>query len=432
MEQTLFDEHYQRHFLNHFLRDSEFALRVYEDVTPELFTNQIAQRVIRVVKSYVTQYKAAPDTLIFRELDKLKESGLLADAVYDNVSLFIDDLYKLGLQNRKFLLSEFNKFLRHQMIKASMPAFFEHVKKDDLEAAEEMMKKIFTYRPKKDVDLGREFTVDPSVRIRRRLNQETRRLWTLIPEIDCRIEGLQAGELGVLQSQRSSAGKTTGLNYLVRSALFQGKKVLVYVLEGGANAWEDRLDLCIAGVTRSNLTDYSALYDKLIKLTRTSGQLWIKDFPMYLTKVSDLRRHHDMLESVNGFCPDLVVVDYADLLAPETKSLQGDLHAVGAEVYGHLIGWMQEDELYGWTAAQSGRAAMEALHADQQHMGGSIAKVQLAHLILSINRTEAEEKANRTRLQVVKNREGPARYEIQISHDYSRNLFRVTPPEAES
>lgn len=148
----------------------------------------------------------------------------------------------------------------------------------------------------------------------------------------------------------------------------------------------------------------------------------MKQFPSGLTRMSDLRAHKEMLGNVHNFHPDAILLDYADLLIPE-RADPADLHSAGAEIYNQFRGWMVEDRLVGWTGLQSGRGAMEATIADQQHTGGSIAKAQIADLIISINRTAEEDKKGLTNLFIVKNREGPARYGIVIKTDFNKMSF---------
>lgn len=78
-----------------------------------------------------------------------------------------------------------------------------------------------------------------------------------------------------------------------------------------------------------------------------------------------------------------------------------------------------------WTASQSSRGAMSAASADQEHMGGSVAKTETADLVLSINRNSDEEEQGIMRLHVVKARNDAARYDIIISSDLNRMAFWI-------
>lgn len=418
-----FDLHFQKHFVAHFIRDSKFACYVANDLAPESCTDQNLQAVVRITKPFVQTNRSAPGELIYQHLSDLHTRGGLPKDTYENLKSVLDNLFSVQLQNSDYLLTRFDQWMRSQNFVSRIVPAVEQVKKGNIEEGERLMKEAYLYRLPKFLDLGTEYQFDAASRVERRLSQDSNRFWTLIPEVDKRIDGLNRGELGVFQSQRSSAGKSAALAFLARSALMQGKNILLYTLEMGVPNYEDRLDQCICGLTKRELRDSEKLNKRLVWIARFGGKLHVKKFPPYKTRISDLREHAEMLESMKNFKPDLVLIDYADLLAPETSILRGDLHASGAEVYSSLLCWLDEKQMYGWTAMQSGREAAKAAVADQEHTGGSIAKVQLAHLVLSINRTEEQANAGVTRLFVVKAREDAARYEIEIRTDFARMQF---------
>jgi galactitol-specific phosphotransferase system IIB component len=74
---------------------------------------------------------------------------------------------------------------------------------------------------------------------------------------------------------------------------------------------------------------------------------------------------------------------------------------------------------------QSNRSAGDVDVADMENSGESIAKAWIADLIISINRTKKEAEDGTTRLYVVKNRTGIARFTIKIKTDFQRMQFVV-------
>src|SRR5438067_2513145 len=113
----VFDQHFQTHFVNHMLRDSGFLEYVAAEVKAELFSTELLQRAVRLILNFQQENNAAPNTLIFRYLDSLKEKGRVAGDAYKSMNEYLDMLFTLPLQNRSFLLREFDKFLRHQMFR---------------------------------------------------------------------------------------------------------------------------------------------------------------------------------------------------------------------------------------------------------------------------------------------------------------------------
>ncbi len=418
-----FDIRYQKCFVAFAIRDSDFLGQVARDLQPELFADSTLQRVIRLLLDFYKEHQAAPDALIFQKLDELHKQSLLGQDAFDLCNKLVDELFAIKLQNRKYILTEFGNFIKHQLFKVKLPLAVEYEKRGDFAECERVLREVFLYKPAKADDLGGFLTADASARVERRQYQDYKRLWTLIPELDAKVDGLRGGELAVMQSQRSSAGKSAALAFLARSFAFQGRKVVIYTLEMSKAAYEDRLDQTIAGLTRGQLRDDVAIRTRLTAMLRHGGNIWIAALPMNKTRVSDLRQHWNMLQSVHGYRADAILIDYADLLAPETKELRSNLYATGEEVYRELVGWLQEEDLPCWTAMQSGREAMNETHAGQQHASGSIAKMQIANLVISINRTEEETKIGKTRLHVVKARDGAAQFDIEIATDFSRQQF---------
>jgi replicative DNA helicase len=424
-EEILYDPRFQNIFIAFMLRDPLFLDHVASDIKPEIFTNEYSQRLVRLIIDFYTREKSAPGDLVWRILDDLKEQQLIPKSVYDNLNTYTDDLFAISLQNRNYVLNEFDRFIRHMIFRKNIFPAVEMVKAGKFDEAEELIKQTFTHRPKKEHDLGRLLEVDPMVRVRRRNEEDTQRFWWLVPEIDRRVRGLKRGELMVLQSQRSSGGKSAAMAFLARQYAFQNKRILIYSLEMSEEDYEDRLDMCCCGLADYALTDYARIHKMMRKVARYGGQFWIKQFPGQITTVSDLRKHKQQLEQIHNFHADVVIVDYADELTVERKSRSNNSFEAGKEIYSLLRGWAVKDAIGMITGMQSNRGAEDAVVADMGHAGESIAKAWIADVIVSINRDKKETEENITRLHFVKVRTGKARFTITVKTDFERMQFIV-------
>lgn len=419
-----FNERFQRSFVAFLLRDSNFLESVAQDVKPELFSSEHAQRLVRLVLDFHTSNAAAPDALIFQVIDGLNSRGYLSSELHKILSTYIDELFAVQLTNRGYLLREFSNFLRHQTFATSLFPAMNLVKQGKFDDAEELILSAFKHKAGVEDLLGTFYSEDTTIRTRRRREEDEDRLWTLIPPLDARIPGMKRGELGVLQSQRSSGGKSAALTFLARSAAYQRKNTLIYSMEMSEEDYEDRLDMCVTGLAKASLTDSTELALRLRKLFRLGAKVVIKQFPPGKKTVSDLRRHTERLQAVEGFVPDLIVVDYLTLLRPE-KADKRDMFATGEEITEDLRAWGIEDKLFLWSAAQSNREAMNSPVADMQHIGTSSGIIYTADLVLSINRTPEEEKLGMTNMMIVKNRQGQARVTFSFKTDFNRMQFYV-------
>jgi hypothetical protein len=313
--------------------------------------------------------------------------------------------------------------MRHQRLLKMFPKFAEAMKKGDHEKAGDLLNDVVTFKSAYQQQPGNLFSADPSERVARRAVEDHERFWLLIPEIDATVNGLRRKQIGVFQSQRSSAGKTAALVHCIKAFVFQGWNVLAITVEDGREVFEDKLDMSVAGLTSRNLANQYEIEKAMRRWFRHGGNVHVAEFSPINTKVSTLRAYKKYLESTQNFYADVVILDYADLLGPETDTLRGDLFATGMEVYGALSAWAKEENIAIWTAMQSGRAAGTSTHADMEHAGMSIAKVWVAWQILSINRTAEEQQEGLTNIYVVKNKDGPARFSKTIRSDFDRQHF---------
>lgn len=423
MEPFAFDEFFQQNYIAFLLRDATFYHHVREDIAPELFQSDTAKKVVRLILGWAEREASPPGALIFTEIDNLRKLAAFDDKEINTLKVYINRLLATDLQNRRFILDQHDRFMSHQKMMEGFPKFAEMVKRGRFEQAREMMTEIVTFKSTFS-SIGRFHDPNPAVRIARRDEEEKERFWNFIPELDEVVDGLKRKQIGVWLSQRSSAGKTAALIHQMKSFALQRKNVLFLTLEDAREEIEDKLDMAVAGITKDGLKDAAVIEKRLRWLMKGERRIHIAEFPSGMTTVNDLRRYTTFLANTENWHADVVLLDYADLLAPEDKQKSGgDLFGVGDEVYTHLSGWIKEDNLALWTAAQGTRSAITESVADQEHMGRSIAKVQIAHQIFSINRTAEEQKEGITQIYVVKNKGGHARFAKTIHSDFNTMHF---------
>lgn len=430
MEQFTFDEKFQQHYLAFMLRDPVFYRSIESDIKAELFTSDIAQRLARLVITFAGEHKAPPGELIYQEIERLKGYGQFHDDELKKLTLYLRKLFRVDLTGRSFLLKEHHRFMGHQRMLEMFPAFTDAMKKGDHDKAQQLVNEVATFRHKGGETFGAFYTADPSERIRRREQDQGERFFLFIPPLDRILRGQKRKQVCVWLSQRSSIGKTAALIHLIKSFSLQRKKVLAFAIEDGREEYEDKLDMCIAGVTDRDLMDRSKLATHLRRITASERRVHIADPPAGC-KVSDLVNYVSFLETTENWSPDVVIVDYADLLSPEEDDRKGSLFGTGDDIYLNLKKWAKESNLLIWTAMQGTRGAMEQARADQQHAGLSLAKIWHADVVISINRTPEEEDQGLTQLYAVKNRGGKARFTKTIHSDFDTQRFFLWGDEGE-
>ena len=132
------------------------------------------------------------------------------------------------------------------------------------------------------------------------------------------------------------------------------------------------------------------------------GDIRVLATPAYSWTIERLDAEIDNLVEQEGFIPDVIIVDYADIMAPSEK---GDYRNQLDGIWKRLRGMAQKRKAVVFTASQSGRASIDK-NADSKDIAEDIRK--LAHItsMVALNQTPAEKKAGILRLKQLAVREG--------------------------
>ena len=142
----------------------------------------------------------------------------------------------------------------------------------------------------------------------------------------------------------------------------------------------------------------------LRKIEDVDGTLIIKEYPTKSASVQTLKNHIEKLRK-RGIEPDMVLVDYADLLRPPRST--GEKRHELEETYEGLRGLAQTYEIPIWTASQTNRGGLNAEVITMEAISEAFNKCFVADFIFSLSRTVQDKQANKGRLFIAKNRNGP-------------------------
>ena len=124
--------------------------------------------------------------------------------------------------------------------------------------------------------------------------------------------GLGKGELGVVIAP-TGAGKSMVLVHLGAQAIKLGKTVVHYTLELADTVTAGRYDSCITGIPLSEMHSFKEdIYEQVQDL---DGTLIVKEYPTKSASSRSIRTHLEKLR-MRDILPDMVIIDYGDLLRP--------------------------------------------------------------------------------------------------------------------
>ena len=165
-----------------------------------------------------------------------------------------------------------------------------------------------------------------------------------------------------------------------------------------------RSDAVITGIATQNLKYH--IEDIEAELKKLTGELIIKYYPTKTASVSSLKAHLDKL-ILQGKKPDIVIVDYADLLRSTNGKGRDSLHQELENIYEDLRGLAGEYEVPVFTASQANRSSAESDIITGEQVASSFAKIMIGDFVISLSRKVTDKIAGTGRWYVIKNRFGP-------------------------
>ena len=163
-----------------------------------------------------------------------------------------------------------------------------------------------------------------------------------------------------------------------------------------------RFDSCISQVFLDDLRNQKAkVYEDISKI---EGKLIIKEYPTKSASVNTIRSHLERVRQ-RDFEPDMILVDYGDILRPVKHNTE-KRHEL-QEIYEQLRAISQEFNCPVWTASQTNRSGLNAEVVTMESISEAFSKCFVADFIFSLSRTIEDKTANTGRLFIAKNRNGP-------------------------
>jgi hypothetical protein len=163
------------------------------------------------------------------------------------------------------------------------------------------------------------------------------------------------------------------------------------------------------------------LIDEIDKKIKRRPPLVVKRFPTGNLTVKELEGYLDALETFHSFIPDLVIIDYPDLMTIDPSNYRLDLGNTIKELRG--VGVKRNVAVA--VASQVNREGMGAKVISSKHLSEDISKGATADVVISYNQTEDEEPLGLARLHVVKGRKDEDRFTVLISQSYGLGQFCV-------
>jgi len=432
-----FDSFFQSKIAALTTRDPMFAMRTDGLVRPEYFENQGEAEIVAIASAYYEKYKRIPaDQSVYATLIKEKIANkTMKNEVAKIVLMRMRELYNVDISDREYVVDQVSTFARHQAVQIAMHDAIMKLDRRDFEGIAKVMRGALDVGA--HVDTGAyDLEEMQDSRLGERLDIAAGKrpptgITTGYPALDERLyhKGWGRRELAVLMAG-AKKGKTTAMMDFGVNAYAAHHSVLYVTLEVSAKIIAERMDACIAGMPMFELVKSSHAVNAQVKkfiagvkagaAATTPNKFIIHEFPSGSFQVKDLRRLVERYKA-KGIKFDLIVVDYADLMAPERYTDSATENS--KSVYVNLRGFAMQEDVAILTATQTNRQGYTAAVARAEHVAEDFNKIRIADIVISINSTEEEAGVKQARLFFAACRNQPGGYSIRIEQDLERMKF---------
>ena len=394
--------------------DRLFLQQIADIIQSDYFESDANSWVLDIVLQHFREYKSPPTKDVLKVKVTEIENDILKTAVLEQLKEIFRYMESADLS---FVKDEILKFCKNQEIKR---AIMDSVSLLKMGNYDEIKTKIDgAMKAGSDTNIGLEYKKDVSLRYAEAARNTMTTGWDVID--DLMDGGLAPGELGVVKAP-AGIGKSWLLINIGANSIRAGKTVIHYTLELNENYVGQRYDSVLTGINAQNLKNHQE--DIEDKMSSISGDLVVKYYPTKSVSVLGLKAHIEKTIML-GRKPDIVIVDYADLL----KVSQKDKHEALEELYEDLRGMAGEYEVPVWTATQANRSALEEDVIEADKIASSYGKVMVSDFLMSLSRKVEDKMSGTGRGHVIKNRFGPDGITLPCKINTNNGQFQFFEPQ---
>jgi replicative DNA helicase len=145
------------------------------------------------------------------------------------------------------------------------------------------------------------------------------------------------------------------------------------------------------------------VHEKIAALQKIGKvNIWLKTKPRFSAAVKDIEADLDNLEISNSFIPDVIIIDYADILQADDNTLVGVQKE--DEVWMALARMATKRNALVITATQLNKDALSAKQISVSHTAKWIGKLAHIDVMLALNQTPEEKAIGLMRMSVIEHR----------------------------
>jgi len=378
----------------------------------DYFDNQAHKWIIKEILRYYDKYHTTPsmETLAV-ELQKCGNEVLQI-----SIKEQLKEAYKSSSDDLNYVQEEFAAFCKNQQLKGALLQSVDLLKGGDYESIRSLINNAI--KAGQDKNIGHEYAKDIESRYREDSRTTIKTPWDKINEL--LQGGLGNGDFGLIFGN-PGGGKSWSLVALGAHAVKLGYNVLHYTLELGEQYVGRRYDAYFSKIGVDKIQKHKDKIENI--MGDLKGNLIIKEFPTGKATMSTIESHIQKVKDT-GIEPDLIIIDYVDLLSSKRKTVdrKGEID----DIYTSTKGLARELDIPVWSVSQVNRAGAKDNIVEGDKAAGSYDKIMITDVCISLSRQRKDKVEGTGRFHIMKNRYGMDGLTFGVKADTSTGHFEVS------
>ena len=400
----------QKLYIEMFLSDADTFMRCQNIFDPLNFDQRLRVAAEFVTK-YVDAYKIMPEASIVNASTKSEFNPVA-----------------LPKEHYDWLMDEFEQFSRHKGLERAIIESSDLLEAGDYGPVEKLIKDAIQISLNKD--MGTDYFEDPRARLSA-LKDGNGQISTGWATVDKKLYGgFNRGELNIFCAG-SGGGKSLFLANLGVNWAMQGLNVLYLTFELSEKLVAMRLDSMTTGIpTREIFKNLDDVELKVKMMGKKSGSIQIKYMPSG-KNCNDIRAYLKEYQVKKGVKPDVLLIDYLDLMMPlSVKISPSDLFVKDKYVSEEIRNLAMETQCVTVTASQLNRSAVEEVEFDHSHISGGLSKIMTADNVIGILTSRQMKERGAYQVQFMKTRSSSGVGQ-KVDLEFNVDTLRITDPGEE-
>jgi replicative DNA helicase len=403
---------FQIKVLSSLLTHKEFLININDMLSEEYFDNQAHKWIVKEILRYYDKYHTTPSMEILAvELQKCSNEVLQI-----SIKEQLKEAYKTSNDDLKYIQEEFTGFCKNQQLKGALLQSVDLLKDGDYESIRYLINNAI--KAGQDKNIGHEYIKDLESRYREDSRTTIKTPWDKINQL--LQGGLGNGDFGLIFGN-PGGGKSWSLVALGGHAVKLGYNVIHYTLELGEQYVGRRYDAYFSKIEVDKIQKYKDKIEDL--MSDLKGNLIIKEFPTGKATMSTIEAHIQKVKDT-GIEPDLIIIDYVDLLSSKRKTI--DRKSEIDDIYTSTKGLARELNIPIWSVSQVNRAGAKDNIVEGDKAAGSYDKMMITDVCISLSRQRKDKVEGTGRFHIMKNRYGMDGLTFGVKVDTSTGHFEVS------